>query len=133
MQPDPPPVENPIEAITQHLQNSEGMTLRDMLILAAVGAAVALEVLLLTFLGRAMGWWSRQSASNLFRELCRVHELGAADRSLLLKLARGHGITDKAAIFLMPERFEESSLPATLRPYAREIARLRDTLFGPSF
>ena len=122
--------ENPITSISRHLQESQGMTTRDLLIFSAIGAAIGLLVLVLTFTGRAMGWWSRHSSTMLFRELCGAHELSASHRRLLRKLARSHGIKDQALIFLLPEKFEPESLPPPLRRRSAEIAVLRDELFG---
>lgn len=122
--------ENPIDAISQHLQNSQGVTARDLLIFAAIGAAVGLLVLVLTLTGRTLGWWNRHSAAVLFRELCNAHQLNRADRGLLRKLVRGRKLRDPALLFVLPEHFDECTLPPELRSRSEQFARLRDQIFG---
>ncbi len=122
--------ENPILSVSKRLQNSQGLTVRDLLIFFAIGAAIGTLVLLLTFVGRALGWWSRHSSSLLFRELCAAHQLNASNRRLLRKLAHSHKIADQALLFLMPEKFEEKSLPPQLLRKSADIAKLKETLFG---
>jgi hypothetical protein len=124
--------ENPVTSISRHLQKSEGLTARDLVIFGMVGAAVALVTLLLAFAGRMVKWWTRHSAPRLFRELCAVHKLSAKKRQLLYQLVRAHQMTDLALIFAMPERFDAQNLPARIRHRAAEIASLREDLFGIS-
>lgn len=66
----------------------------------------------------------------LFRELCRAHGLDAASRRLLTDLARAQGVTQRAQLFLAPERFEAARLGPKLAPRAREIQALSARLFG---
>lgn len=122
--------ENPIISISRRIQQSQGMTARDLLIFAAIGAAVAIAVLALTFMGRAMGWWSRATSASLFRELCSAHELNSVSRALLRKLVRGHRLEDPSAIFLSAEKFDHDALPPNLRHRSEEIAKLQERLFG---
>ena len=122
--------ENPILSVSKRLQNSQGLTVRDLLIFFAIGAAIGTLVLVLTFIGRALGWWSRHSSGLLFRELCAAHQLNAANRRLLRKLAHSHKIADQASIFLMPEKFDEKALPPQLLRRSAEIAAIKETLFG---
>jgi hypothetical protein len=122
--------ENPITSISRRLQQSEGMTARDLIIFAAIGAAVAVLVLALTFAGRALGWWSRATSASLFRELSSAHGLTYANRALLKRLARGHRLADLSSIFLAADKFEEDVLPAHLKHRSEEIAQLQERLFG---
>lgn len=122
--------ESPIPSISRRLQESEAATSSDFLIFAAIGAAIAILVLVLTFAGRALGWWSRETSASLFRELCNAHELNFSSRSLLWKLARGHEFKDPALIFLSAEKFEDDVLPAHLRHRSEEIGKLQEKLFG---
>lgn len=122
--------ENPITSISRRLQESEGVTSSDFLIFAAIGAAIAILALVLTFAGRAFGWWSRETSASLFRELCNAHELNSSSRSLLWKLARGHQLKDPSLIFLSAEKFEDDALPDHLRYRSEEIGKLQVKLFG---
>lgn len=122
--------ENPILSISRRLQQSEGMTTTDLLIFGAIGAAIALLLLVLTFTGRAFGWWSRATPARLFSELCQAHELSMSHRMLLRKLASGHQLKDPALIFLAAEKFEEDALPPNVRHQSDEIAKLQEKLFG---
>jgi hypothetical protein len=121
---------NPITAISEHLQNSQGMTTRDLLIFAGIGAAIGLVVLGLTLIGRALGWWNRHSSAVLFRELCNAHQLGRAERTLLYALVRGQKLDDPTLIFVLPERLDEQALPEKLRSRSTEIGKLRAQIFG---
>jgi hypothetical protein len=122
--------ENPILSISRRLQESQGVTVQDLLIFFAIGAAVGTLLLVLTYAARAMGWWSRHSSWRLFYELCKVHELSFARRRLLRKLVKAHQITNQATIFLMPEKFEAAALPVHLKKKAAELEKLRSQLFG---
>ena len=121
--------ENPILSISRRIQQSEGMTTRDLIIFAAIGATVAISVLALTFAGRALGWWAQATSASLFRELCNAHELTSANRALLMKLARGHRLADPSSIFLAADKFEDDTLPPHLKHLSEEIAQLQDRLF----
>jgi hypothetical protein len=122
--------ENPILSISRRLQNSPGLTVQDLLIYFGIGATIGLLVLILSFVGRALGWWSRHSSALLFSELCGVHGLSAVSRSLLRKLIKAHKLPDQALIFLMPEKFDSANLPAPLRKRSAEFDKLRTELFG---
>lgn len=122
--------ENPVLSISKRLQNSQGLTVRDLLIFLAIGATIGILVLLLTFLGRALGWWSQHSPGLLFRELCAAHQLSSSKRRLLHQLAMAHRIADPASIFLMPEKFDEKTFPPRLLRRSAEILALRQQLFG---
>lgn len=73
-----------------------------------------------------------RSPNRLFLELCKLHGLDRASRSVLKRLAESHGIPHAASIFLQPDRFETARLPASVRSDAETIERLRAALFGPS-
>ncbi len=66
---------------------------------------------------------------QLFRELCRTHDLRRADRRLLARLATWRGLADPAMVFVTPECFETSALPPELAGAAHEVAQLRVQLF----
>jgi hypothetical protein len=73
--------------------------------------------------------FSCDSSRRLFRELCGAHRLNLSRRRLLKRLASARQIADPAMLFLQPEYFETTSLPAHLESSTVEIQKLHDRLF----
>lgn len=67
---------------------------------------------------------------SLFRELCRAHGLDSAGRRLLVELAKDQGVSQRAQLFLAPERFEAARLGPKLAPRENEIRALAERLFS---
>lgn len=66
----------------------------------------------------------------LFRALCRAHQLGRFDRSLLKQLARAHQLEQPALLFVEPARFDTEALGEAFRRQRDRIAGLRARLFA---
>jgi hypothetical protein len=66
----------------------------------------------------------------LFRELCRKHHLGFANKRLLKRLAAAWELEEPALLFVQPERFETENLPLDLRNQGSRLAQLQKRLFG---
>jgi hypothetical protein len=71
----------------------------------------------------------RSSAGEMFYSLCRAHRLRWKECWWLWQLARGQQIADPGRLFLEPERFEESQIPAALRPRLSQLQNLQERLF----
>ena len=105
------------------------------LIVASV-IIVALVVAFLWFLHRMMNRQEGRRLFNnpkqLFRSLCRVHELTGGERRLLKQLARAQDVAQPAGLFLAPERFDAArESPAFQAPPQRaHLERLRAKLFA---
>jgi hypothetical protein len=82
-------------------------------------------------------WYSRResrplnSPKVLFRELCRAHQLGHADRKLLREIADWHGMADPVQLFLEPQHFQSADMREALA-CEYEADQLHHRLFGIS-
>lgn len=127
-------VETPVRATSLELiakqvrARVERVSLLDAgIVLAAVAAAVAI-------IGLLSRWNRRLSAPSdnpewLFQELCRAHALAPGAIRLLKALAASRG-EKPAMMFVMPELFAKSSLPAALRSQERAYEELAAHLFA---
>jgi hypothetical protein len=73
-----------------------------------------------------------ESPTRLFRELCAAHRLSLPSRRMLKRLASTRRLANPAMLFMQPEHFETTTLPAHLQPSANKIQKLRETLFEQS-
>lgn len=69
------------------------------------------------------------SPKELFRSLCRVHQLDRANRRVLKAMARHQRLTQPARLFLEPERFESVNLSPALRTQLGVVEALQAKLF----
>jgi hypothetical protein len=67
---------------------------------------------------------------QLFVQLCRLHQIDRSGRRLLTQLARLKGVHHPAQLFLLPDRFDEASLPREWEPAAVRVRELRARIFG---
>jgi hypothetical protein len=65
---------------------------------------------------------------SLLVELCEVHELSKAERSLLTQLARSSHLSQPAAVFADPGPLEQAA--SSTDPDAPQYRALRNKLFG---
>jgi hypothetical protein len=72
---------------------------------------------------------SYDSPPELFRELCRVHQLDWSRRRLLQRLATEWEITSPALLFVEPERFNVARLPMEWHEETDRLEKLRAKLF----
>jgi hypothetical protein len=95
--------------------------------------ATALLIIVITY----SLWRSRRekleflsnSAPRMFNELSRAHRLDRAHKRLLKKLAAAQGHQNAAALFVEPEYFDKTKMPATLAGSTQQIRQLRHELF----
>lgn len=69
------------------------------------------------------------SPTRLFTELCRAHRLDRTNRRLLKQLAAERGLKNAALLFVEPEHFDLTNLPADLKSSAAELRHLKHKLF----
>jgi hypothetical protein len=69
------------------------------------------------------------SASGLFKELCRIHKLNYSTRRLLKRLAAYWGLESPAILFIEPTLLAPEKLPAEWQREAEQITALRRQLF----
>jgi hypothetical protein len=69
------------------------------------------------------------SPRQLFRGLCRAHELNGADRRLLMQIARFENIPQPASLFLQPESFDSAARRPQFKEQAPQLRQLRGRLF----
>lgn len=101
--------------------------------LVVMGMAVLVGLIFLIWLRatrREQRRFQSDSTAQLFRELCRAHELNRADRRLLKQLAASRGLASQALVFVEPQHFDSANLPQVMVASANELHRLRDRLFG---
>jgi len=73
---------------------------------------------------------SYDSPPELFRELCRLHQLDWSSRRLLRRLATEWEMTSPALLFVEPERFNVSRLPMEWHEETDRLETLRAKLFS---
>jgi hypothetical protein len=69
------------------------------------------------------------SAPRMFRELSRAHRLDGAHKRLLKKIAAAHGHQTAATLFVEPEYFDKTKMPASLSGASQQVRQLRHELF----
>jgi hypothetical protein len=103
------------------------------LIIASLIVLVAV-ILFLVFLHRLMnrreGRRLYNSPKQLFKSLCRLHELTSAERRTLLNLGRSQEVPQPASLFLAPERFIAALQSPAWQSQRRQLERLRGKLFA---
>ena len=72
------------------------------------------------------------SAQHLFVELCRAHQLDWPSRQLIQSLAKAHGLTNPARIFVEPHRFNADKLGPAFANCETRLTELRRQLFAES-
>jgi hypothetical protein len=100
-----------------------------------LGLLILAIVVLLVWSAAVATQWAdrtrrRPSPARLFLRLCRAHRLGWRDGLLLWRLAKSQRLTDPARLFLEPERFEKTQVPAPLQAQAGRLIELRRALFA---
>ncbi len=103
------------------------------LIIATLVVLIAV-IAFLGFLHRLMnrreGRRLYNSPKQLFRSLCRLHELTAADRRTLVQLARSERLPQPASLFLDPDRFTTALKSPPWQSQRQQLERLRTKLFA---
>jgi hypothetical protein len=78
-------------------------------------AVVSFLIVLHRLMNRQEGRRQYNSPKQLFRSLCKLHELTTAERKMLVQLARGQQLPQPGLLFLAPEsrlrRSGQSCLP----------------------
>lgn len=69
------------------------------------------------------------SPKQLFRSLCRAHQLSRAEQKLLMQLSRVEAIAQPASLFLDPDQFDAAMADPAFVGHEKRIERLRTRLF----
>jgi len=102
----------------------------DILMVLLIVAGAALAIWLLSRVPAVQNRVRRfNNPRQLFKQLCRAHELDRPSRRLLRRLARHHGMKQPALLFLEPERFR-GRLDGKLVSERGNIQALRNRLFA---
>jgi hypothetical protein len=103
------------------------------LIVACVIVLLAV-IIFLWFLARLMnrqeGRRQYNSPKQLFRSLCRVHELTAGQRRLLMQIARAQHLPLPGSLFLEPDRFDAALRSPLFQSQHPALEKLRRKLFS---
>ena len=103
----------------------------DPTLIIASAVVLITVVAFLWFLHRAMNRQEGKRAYNsprqLFRSLCRLHELSGAERRALSYLARGD---QPAILFLSPDRFDAAIAATGSASQRKMLEALRGKLFA---
>ena len=70
------------------------------------------------------------SPKQLFRSLCRAHELSRAQCRLLLQIARSQNVSQPASLFLEPERLDTAARQPQFKSQQEAFRHLRARLFS---
>jgi hypothetical protein len=112
---------------TDHSKLEPGLIAASLVVLAIV---VAFLWFLARLMNRQEGRRLFNNPQQLFRSLCRAHELSRADRRLLLQIGRIRKIFQPASLFLEPDQFDAASEQPVFHGQERALQRLRDHLFA---
>ena len=100
--------------------------------LSVLAVVVVFLWLLTRLMNRTEGRRVFNNPKQLFRSLCRAHQLSSGERRLLVQIGRARQIAQPASLFLEPEQFDAAAeIPASLwtgafgqtttRPAVREV------------
>lgn len=111
------------------IRAKEGMNdaVMGLLVLAGIITVMLIVSIIIDVKHRTRGYFSPK---GLFWSLCRAHQLKLSERWLLWRLARLDNMTDPARLFLEPEWYASSNLPAALSQYGQQLKIIRNRLFG---
>jgi hypothetical protein len=101
----------------------------EVLILAAVTLLVIGTIVWQSISRRRRRDFEYDRPPRLFADLCRAHKLNWSNRRLLKQLAAARGLKCPASLFVEPEYFDMTNVPAALKPSAGELRQLRHQLF----
>jgi hypothetical protein len=101
----------------------------EVLILASVTLLVIVTIVWQTISRRRRRDFAYDSPPRLFADLCRAHQLNWSNRRLLKYLAAARGLKCPATLFVEPDYFDMTNVPAALKPSANELRQLRHKLF----
>ena len=101
----------------------------EVLILAAVTLLVIVTVVWQTISRRRQRDFEYDRPARLFADLCRAHKLNWSSRRLLKHLAAARRLKFPATLFVEPEYFDVTNVPAALKPSASELRQLRHRIF----
>lgn len=101
----------------------------EVLILASVTLLVIVTIVWQTISRRRRRDFAYDSPPRLFADLCRAHKLNWSNRRLLKHLAVSRGLKSPATLFVEPDHFDMTNVPAKLKPSANELRQLRHKLF----
>ncbi len=113
---------------SDHSKLGPGLIVTSLFVLATV---VVFLWGLARLMNRQEGRRLYNSPRQLFRSLCRAHELSLADRRLLAQIGRSRQIAQPASLFLEPEPFDAVAGDPAFQGQEIAVRKLRDRLFGP--
>jgi len=112
---------------SDHSKLAPGLIVASLFVLAIV---VVFLWGLARLMNRQEGRRLFNSPEQLFRSLCRAHELSGADRRLLVQIGRSRQVLQPASLFLEPDQFDAATADSVFRGQERAIKKLRDRLFS---
>jgi hypothetical protein len=101
----------------------------EVLILAAVTLLVVMTISWQVISRRRRNDFDYDRPPRLFADLCRAHKLNWSNRRLLKHLAAARGLKSPACLFVEPEHFDMTNVPAALKSSAADLRRLRHKIF----
>lgn len=101
----------------------------EVLILAAVTLLVIATIVWQRISRRRRRDFDYDRPQRLFADLCRAHKLNWSNRRLLKQLAAARHLKCPATLFVEPDYFDMTNVPAALKSSAGELRQLRHMLF----
>lgn len=92
-------------------------------------AVVTFLIALHRLMNRQEGSRQYNSPKQLFRSLCKLHELTSAERRLLSQVARTHQLAPPGLMFLAPEKLD-ATIAAASTAQRKPLEALRAKLFS---
>jgi hypothetical protein len=112
---------------SDHSKLAPGLIVASLAVLAVV---VVFLWLLARLMNRQEGRRLFNSPKQLFRSLCRAHDLSRSDRRLLVQIGRVRRVAQPASLFLEPEQFDAALEQPAFHGQEKALKKLRDRLFG---
>jgi hypothetical protein len=110
-----------------HTKLDPGLIFVSLVVLAAV---MCFLVWLNRMMNRQEGRRLYNNPKQLFRSLCRAHDLSRGQQRLLLQIARLQNLQQPAVLFVEPERFDQAAKAWTSQAAATNAAELKQILFA---
>ncbi len=109
-----------------HEKLDPGLIFVSLVVLAAV---IGFLIWLNRMMNRQEGRRVYNNPKQLFRSLCRAHDLSRGQQRLLLQIARLQNLPQPAVLFVEPERFDQAERYWSSQTARSQAAELKEVLF----
>ncbi len=123
--------QNSLSHMGRNLRGGGGVHgVQELVILVVVLLVVGVGVYLLVRYFNLRDRVSYTSQRGLFTDLCTAHSLDRHEAQMLKQLARQHGLSQPAHLFLAPDRFDPRTVEPSQKFDTKQLTALRDKIFS---